>query len=190
MRKTIRLSYQRALFKLNVLLSVLNSIYLMRLLVLVLTIAKPLQWHLENLFQVIIPVYKVVSVSNHRRRRIYPTMRCEDWELITNHLIPRAELYAITFPCLHVCNFTGRSVFFLSPVCSSLFTSRGHHVPSWCWPAGSSWVFSTHPSSDVLWSRERKVLSRSRPLGCPTTWNPGLCTAMAGVQKEIQNIVL
>lgn len=77
MRKTIRLSYQRALLKLNILLSVLNSIYLMQLVVLVLTAAKPLQWHPEIVFQVIIPAYKVVGMSKNRKRRIYPTVGYE-----------------------------------------------------------------------------------------------------------------
>ena len=77
MRKAIRLSYRRALLKLNILLSVLNSMYLMWLLLLVLTVAKPLQWCLDILFQIIIPVYKVAGISKNRKRRIYPTMQYE-----------------------------------------------------------------------------------------------------------------
>lgn len=76
MRKAIRLSYQRALLKLDLLVSVLNSIYLIWLLLLALTVAKPLQWHLDILFQVIISVYKVVGISNSRKI-IYLTMGYE-----------------------------------------------------------------------------------------------------------------
>lgn len=76
MRKAIRLSYQRALLKLDLLVSVLNSIDLIWLLLLALTVAKPLQWHLDILFQVIISVYKVVGISNSRRI-IYLTMGYE-----------------------------------------------------------------------------------------------------------------
>lgn len=72
MRKAIRLSYQRALLKLNILLSVLNSLYLMGLFLFVLTVAKPLQWHLEILFQVIIPLYKVVGIPKNRKSKISP----------------------------------------------------------------------------------------------------------------------
>lgn len=76
MRKAIRLSYQRALLKLDLLVSVLNSIDLIWLLLLALTVAKPLQWHLDILFQVIISVYKVVGISNSRKI-IYLTMGYE-----------------------------------------------------------------------------------------------------------------
>lgn len=62
MRKTIRLSYQRALLKLKRLLSVLKSTHQMWLLVLALTVAQPLRRHFEILFQVIFPVYKVVGI--------------------------------------------------------------------------------------------------------------------------------
>lgn len=37
---------------------------------LVLTIAKALWWHLEILFQVIIPVYKVVDTSKNRKIKV------------------------------------------------------------------------------------------------------------------------
>lgn len=76
MRKAIRLSYQRALLKLDILVSVLNSIYLIWLLLSALTVAKPLRWHLGILFQVIISVYKVVGISNSRKI-IYLTMGYE-----------------------------------------------------------------------------------------------------------------
>lgn len=72
MRKAIRLSYQRALLKLNILLSVLNSLYLMGLFLFVLTVAKPLHRHLEILFEVVIPVYKVVGILKKRKSRICP----------------------------------------------------------------------------------------------------------------------
>lgn len=57
----------------------------MQLVVLVLTAAKPLQWHPEIVFQVIIPAYKVVGMSKNRKRRIYPTVgyEGESWLQIT-----------------------------------------------------------------------------------------------------------
>lgn len=176
MRKAIRLSYQRALLKINILLSVLNSTYSMWLLLLVLTVAKPLQWHLEILFQVIIPGYKVVGISKNRKRTIYSTAGYEGENWLQMMWFPgQSFMQSPSSVSIHI-TWWGDQCYSLDPACSSLFTPCGHHVPSWRWAAGSSWVFSTHPSSDAPWRREREVLSRSRPLGCPTTWNPELCT--------------
>lgn len=44
----------------------------MGLFLFVLTVAKPLQWHLEILFQVIIPLYKVVGIPKNRKSNISP----------------------------------------------------------------------------------------------------------------------
>lgn len=84
-----------------------------------------------------------------------------------------------SFPYLHICNLVGRTTFFLSPVCSPLFTPCALLVLS-C----RFFLALQHPAKQQCPWRERSPLQEQTPR-CPITWDPELCTDTTQQQRQV-----
>lgn len=142
----------------------------MGLFLFALTVAKPLQWHLEILSEVIIPVYKVVGILKKRKSRICPgVMILYDMKVRTdsNSLDFQIRTWCNHLPISPYTSQTGRSAFFLSSAWSALLTPHDslalQHPPKQCWPL----------------EERGEILLRSKALGCPATWIPELALTVA-----------
>lgn len=93
-------------------------------------------------------------------------------ELSANHLIPRTELYGISFPCLHIERDQHSSLTLSARTCSDHVGTVGAPKVLSC----SFFLALQHPGKKQRPTEERGKSSPRAALSCSTTRNPELCT--------------